>query len=717
MALPPRGMLPAPRSRVGPRGVLRGARPRRGSCLVNGALALVGLLGGGYLALRWLGPPLLARPLAITISRDLSEDMPGSLELPEVRLSPGGGWTVPSARLLGPRGQILLQADLAWTPLDGSGGELAITGLTGQLERDAAGRIDLLGALPEEGGAPLRFVRDALGLERDDRLELRLDLAPAGLALRDPAGTIGSWNEGALTLKHGGEVDAPNGDAPAPNGDADALSISGSLASSDGLGTALELELNGGLMPERSFWRSTTIRARVQGLRGAAIDRWVGLDGRLAAWLEDTADVEVRVSGASETDAPVTVDVLEPEGTRLRGVGLLNDERLLLQLVPGVARLDAGAGILTGNSGEGLATGLQPELVLDPSEDLEGRLTEGRLVWPFDGAGPRVEFDLDPERFPALTLNGAPFEPEVDSLRFELDEQGRRAAYRGELPDAGGRFVMDLTSRGRDAVRAMVTLRDLEAARLESWLETPRLLEALLGSSLEALLVREAPGAPLDIALRGDRGAVQLALAGGRLIQPTDALAAFEFALEDSVFAAFIGSLLPWFRPTLEGALLDVPVRLLDLDVVQGNEAASSWRLELDLRGVPLRLDGVLGSVLADPEAGLLLEGSLEPVVVRVQAGAVRLESASFSLGGEPVALTGEVQLDGSDSRIEASLPTSLLEPSLLGLGDLPLTRARSDSRVSVEFSGPVGSERVRADLNALQRIRTFLESLLPLGG
>lgn len=708
MALPPRGMPPAPRDQAGPRGVVRGARSRRGSCLVNGALALVGLLGGAYLALRWLGPPLLARPLAITISRELSEAMPGSLELPEVRLSPGGGWTVPSARLLGPRGQILLQADLAWTPLDGSGGELAITGLTGQLERDAAGRMDLLAALPEEGAAPLLFVREALGLEPDDLLKLRLELAPAGLALRDPAGTIGSWNEGALTLEH--------------VGDADALNLSGRLASSDGLGTALELELTGAFPLGRPSWPSMTILTRVQGLRGASVDRWVGLDGRLAAWLEDTADVELRVSGASatdasQTDARVSVDVLEPEGTRLRGVGLLNDERLLLQLVPGVARLDAGAGILTGNSGEGLATGLQPELVLDPSEDLEGRLTEGRLVWPFDGAGPRVEFDLDPERFPALTLNGAPFEPEVDSLRFELDEQGRRAAYRGELPDAGGRFVMDLTSRGRDAVRATVTLRDLEAARLESWLETPQLLEALLGSSLEALLVREAPGAPLDIALRGDRGAVQLALAGGRLTQPTDAPAAFEFALDDPVFAPFVGSLLPWFRPTLEGALLEVPVRLLDLDVVQGNEAASSWRLELDLRGVPLRLDGVLGSVLADPEAGLLLEGSLEPVVVRVQAGAVRLESASFSLGGEPVALTGEVQLDGSDSRIEASLPTSLLEPSLLGLGDLPLTRARSDSRVSVEFSGPVGSERVRADLNALQRIRTFLESLLPLGG
>ncbi|MDA0948687.1 MAG: hypothetical protein O2799_09205, partial [Planctomycetota bacterium] len=405
----------------------------------------------------------------------------------------------------------------------------------------------------------------------------------------------------------------------------------------------------------------------------------------------------------------------EGEGSLIRAQGTLSQERVFLSLAPGIARLDAGAGILSGSSGESLAQALQPEVLLDPSEDLEGRLTEGLLVWPLAGGSPILGFELSPERFPTLSLNGAPFAPTVDSLLFELDAEGRRAAYRGRLPGGlAGRFVMDLSSRSGVGPSARVELSELVLEEVEQALGLEGTLRPLLGEPLLARLDRVAPGEPLRVALIGPRGTLDLELRDGVLRQPAGG-ARFLLAAGKDEGSAWLRRLLPWFL--LASPELEVPVLLSDLRVPVAAGGASSWRASVDLRGQRLALDGALAGVLADDDQRWLEDGLPEPLLVRVQDQTLTFERAEFLLGGEPVLLTGDLQLDGSNARVEASLPTPVLDPFLLGLGNLPLERARRDSRVSVEFSGPVGGERVRADLNALQRIRTFLESLLPLGG
>ncbi len=692
---------PAPRARTA------GPRARRfGGCLTNLLLAAVGLAGGSVLAIRLLAPTMLARPVGVQLARELSEGMPGTLELPELRYRWGGGWGVPAARLLSAQGQTLLQGDLDWTPDAGGGGSLAVTGLVGQLRRSDAGSFDLaqaLGVAGPEGTnrlrAWLREAGDGQGSEAGEQV-VRVELGGGGLDLLDARGRVGGWASGELELRLG----------------EGRLAVRGELRSPDGLGEVLRLELTVPLREGAPRWSELDGRADVRALEGGALDALAGLEGRLAAWLEGTFDLEVEASSApSQAEARLVVGLQEGEGSLIRAQGTLSDQALFLSLAPGIARLDAGAGILSGSSGESLAQALQPEVVLDPSEDLEGRLTEGLLVWPLAGGSPILGFKVRPERFPTLSLSGAPFAPTVDSLLFELDADGRRAAYQGRLPgDLAGRFVMDLSSRSGVGPSARVELTELATAEVERALGLEGTLGPLLGEPLQVRLDRSAPGEPVRVVLSGARATLELELQGGTLRQPEGG-ARFLLSAADAEARAWLRRLLPWF--VLASPELEVPVQLSDLRVPLAAGGATSWRASVDLRGRRLALDGALAGVLADADQRWLEEGLLEPLLVRVQGQTLTFERAEFLLGGEPVLLTGDLQLDGSSARVEASLPTPVLEPFLLGLGNLPLERARRDSRVSVEFSGPVGSERVRADLNALQRIRTFLESLLPLGG
>ena len=677
-----------------------GPRARRfGGCLTNLLLAAVGLAGGSVLAIRLLAPTMLARPVGVQVARELSGSMPGTLELPELRYRWGGGWSVPSARLVSAQGQTLLRGDLDWTPAADGGGVLEVTALVGQLRRTDAGALDLAEAVglgDPEGADRLRsWLRSQGGAQ-----VVRLQVGDGGLDLFDARGRVGGWSSGELELRLSGE----------------ALAVGGQLRSPDGLGEVLELELAVPLSEGAPRWGGLEGRAKVRALAGGALDALAGLEGRLAAWLEGTFDLEVEAaSSPGRSEARLLVGLQEDEGSLIQAQGTLSEERLFLSLAPGIARLDAGAGILSGSSGESLAQALQPEVVLDPSEDLEGRLTEGLLVWPLAGGTPILGFKVGVERFPTLSFGGAAFAPTVDSLLFELDADGRRAAYQGRLPGPlAGRFVMDLSSRSGAGPSARVELSELVTAEVERALGLEGTLLPLLGEPVRVRLDRAAPGQPMRVALIGPRGTLELDLQDGLLRQPAGG-ARFRLSAEEPEGRAWLRQLLPWFVPAAPG--LEVPVVLSELRVPLLGEGTTSWRASVDLRGHRLALDGALAGVLADTDQRWLEEGLLEPLLVRVQDQTLTFERAEFLLGGESVLLTGELQLDGSSARVEASLPTPVLEPFLLGLGNLPLERARRDSRVSVEFSGPVGDERVRADLNALQRIRTFLESLLPLGG
>lgn len=653
-----------------------------------------GVVLAGYL----FGPSMLAGTFARNIESQVSADLRGAISMRDLELGWGPSQIVHGLRLLDESGNLVLEGDVTFpSPWVDSRVPWSIALIAGRLVIGVDGSLNLLRAL-EDKSRPGEGLSSRVEIPEELDLNLRILPGGRGLDLVDLRKQDASLHMGTGLL----ELSL---DQALRESSIGSLSVNCTISDDSQAG---EVELS---LIRASVDAGLVGNLQVKTVPGHWIDDWLETSWKFADWVEDVFSLSMTLEATGVQTSTVSLQVTEPEGTRLTAAGTLDAEGFRLRTLPGACRISARADLLIG----GLGDLLEPEVVIAKTSLLEGRLSDGGFLVDADTLETRLFFSLTPDSFPRATLGELALPADVSTLWVDFQGQDRRAAVLGLIGGDGGRFDLDIRETPGNPAQADLTLRQVSPAVLEKWWGLPPMLIKTLGAGIDVHLSRAQAGDPLQIQLTGSAGRGFEVVLDQQGLQSLEGIPLeLSCSLEPAFFMAWIQPMIPWLELLTPDQIGTLPVRVESFRLPRDGKLEDlELLLSLDFSEVPLRLVGALDRLLATGQERAISPGLADPIRVRIAGGVLSYEGFTLPMGSHDVDAEGTLNLMARECRVALEMPLDILHQSILGMAREFPRAGLSSMTIPIEFNGSVGAERLQVDVSTLMQVRELLDPLL----